>query len=256
MFILRDLLLPLQTHFSDTKLGKERASLFVYTLLAIIVPFTSSMSSNLWRGLGVLFGIDIKKKRFYTFMASSTLPWKKLWRSTWGLIDSPETEGRLLLALDDSINTKVGKKIFGCEQIFDHAAKANQSDYPWAQNIVSVGLLKRVHARWACLFLDFRFYLPKKTIEAKSDRVKMKGKILPFKTKLSQAAEMIVDIGEHFSEPPLLAVTDSWFGNAGLLKPVRQVIGERFDMLSRLRCNNAISCFNSLKPDSIFQRAP
>jgi hypothetical protein len=33
----------------------------------------------------------------------------------------------------------------------DHAAKANQSDYPWAQNIVSVGLLKRVHARWACL---------------------------------------------------------------------------------------------------------
>jgi hypothetical protein len=27
----------------------------------------------------------------------------------------------------------------------------------------------------------------------------MKGKILPFKTKLSQAAEMIVDIGEHFS---------------------------------------------------------
>jgi hypothetical protein len=64
------------------------------------------------------------------------------------------------------------------------------------------------------LFLDFRFYLPKKTIEAKYDRVKMKGKILPFKTKLSQAAEMIVDIGEHFSEPPLLAVTDSWFGNA------------------------------------------
>jgi len=66
MFILRDLLLPLQTHFSDTKLGKERASLFVYTLLAIIVPFTSSISSNLWRGLGVLFGVDIKKKRFYT----------------------------------------------------------------------------------------------------------------------------------------------------------------------------------------------
>jgi len=243
MFILRDLLLPLQTHFSDTKLGKERASLFVYTLLAIIVPFTSSMSSNLWRGLGVLFGIDIKKKRFYTFMASSTLPWKKLWHSTWGLIDSPETEGRLLLALDDSINTKVGKKVFGCEQIFDHASKANQSDYPWAQNIVSVGLLKCVHARWACLFLDFRFYLPKKTIEAKSDRAKMKGKVLPFQTKLSQAAEMIVDIGEHFSVFPLLAVTDSWFGNAGLLKPVRQVLGERFDMLSRLRCNNVLYDF-------------
>jgi RNA polymerase nonessential primary-like sigma factor len=32
MFILRDLLLPLQTHFSDTKLGKERASFQKETL--------------------------------------------------------------------------------------------------------------------------------------------------------------------------------------------------------------------------------
>ncbi len=78
--------------------------------LAIIVPFTSSMNSNLWRGLGVLFGIDIKKKRFYTFMASSTLPWKSLWRSTWGLIHSPETDGRLLIALDDVIIPKLGRK--------------------------------------------------------------------------------------------------------------------------------------------------
>jgi hypothetical protein len=52
------------------------------------------------------------------------------------------------LELMDDVNGTI-MKIFGCEQIFDHAAKANQSDYPWAQNIVSVGLLKRVHARWA-----------------------------------------------------------------------------------------------------------
>jgi hypothetical protein len=63
------------------------------------------------------------------------------------------------------------------------------------------------------------------------------------KAKLVLPFTMIVDIGEHFSEPPLLAVTDSWFGNAGLLKPVRQVIGERFDMLSRLRCNNVLYDF-------------
>jgi hypothetical protein len=41
------------------------------------------------------------------------------------------------------------------------------------------------------LFLDFRFYLPKKTIEAKSDRAKMNGKILPFQTKLSQAGSIL-----------------------------------------------------------------
>ncbi len=37
MFILRDLLRPLQAHFSDTDLGRERSLLFAYTLLAVIV---------------------------------------------------------------------------------------------------------------------------------------------------------------------------------------------------------------------------
>ncbi|MCK5355336.1 MAG: transposase [Methyloprofundus sp.] len=240
MFILRDILFPLQAHFSETDLGRERASLFVYTLLSIIVPFTSSMTSNLWRCLETLFGIEIKTKRFYTFMASSTLPWAGLWKTVWGLIPSPETDGRIVVALDDFINPKVGKSIFGCESIFDHAAKANQSTYPWAQNIVSVGLLKQVKGRWACLFLDFRFYLPKKTIEAKKETAKMRGTVVPFQTKLTQAGNMLIEIAEHFSTVPVLAVMDSWFGNDSLWKPVRKIIGKRFHILSRLRCNNVL----------------
>jgi len=240
MFILRDILLPLQSHFSKTDLGQERASLFVYTLLAIIVPFTSSMTSNCWRGLEVLFGISIKKKRFYTFMASSALPWAGLWETVWGLIPSPQTEERILVALDDFINPKVGKAIFGCETIFDHAAKSNQSPYPWAQNIVSVGLLKQIKGRWACLFLDFRFYLPKKTIEAKKETAKIRGQVVPFQTKLAQAGDMLIGICKHFSGVPVLAVMDSWFGNNSLWKPVRQAIGKEFNILSRLRCNNIL----------------
>ena len=225
MFILRDLLRPLQAHFSDTDLGRERSALFAYTLLAVIVPFTSSITSNLLRSLVTFFGIEIKKKRFYTFMASSTLPWQKLWQTVWGLIPSPETEGRLLLALDDCINPKIGKNIFGCETIFDHAAKANQSQYPWAQNFVAVGLLKQVKGRWACLFLDFRFYFAKKTIDAGKATAKIKGVVVPFQTKLELAGQMLIGIGHYFPTSPLLAVTDSWFGNQGLWRPVRDVLG-------------------------------
>ncbi|BCG62928.1 MAG: transposase, IS4 family [Methyloprofundus sp.] len=240
MFILRDLLSPLQSHFSETTLGKERASLFAYTLLAIIVPFTSSISSNLWRSLETLFGINIKRKRFYTFMASTKLPWQGLWKTTWNLVDNPETDDRLLIALDDFINPKVGKKIFGCETIYDHAAKANQSDYPWAQNVVAIGLLKQIKNRWACLFLDFRHYLPQKAIDAQSDRAKIKGRLQSFETKIGQAAQMIIGVANHFSGKQILAVTDSWFGNAGLLKPVRKEVGSLFDILSRLRCNSVL----------------
>jgi hypothetical protein len=78
MFILRDLLTPLQEEFSNTKQGQKRKIWFAYTLLAVVIPFTSSMgSSNLLRALQTLFGLDIQSQRFYTFM-TSTLPWKGL----------------------------------------------------------------------------------------------------------------------------------------------------------------------------------
>jgi len=56
MFILRDLLSLLQLQFSETKQGRRRSIWFSYTLLAIIVPFTSSITSNLLRSLNTLFG--------------------------------------------------------------------------------------------------------------------------------------------------------------------------------------------------------
>jgi len=166
MFILRDLLTPLQQDFSDTAQGRKRSVWFIYTLLAVVVPFTSSITSNLLRSLNTLFGFSIEMQRFYTFMGSSTLPWEQLWRSVWGMIPSPLVDGRLLVALDDTINLKTGRKIFGYGFFHDHASKGNQATYPWSQCIVSTGLLKQVKGRWTCIPLSFRFYHMKKDIEA------------------------------------------------------------------------------------------
>jgi hypothetical protein len=96
-------------------------------------------------------------------MASPKLPWENVWRIIWQTIPQPLTEGRLIAALDDSIHCKTGKKIFACQHFFDHAAKANQSHYPWSQNI-TLGLLKQIHGRWCCLPLGFAFYFMKKTL--------------------------------------------------------------------------------------------
>ena len=127
MFILRDILRPLQNDFSSTRLGRQRSRWFVYTLLAFIVPFTSSISSNILRCINTLFGIGVNHRRFYTFMGSNKLPWSRLWPRLWSMIPSPVMDGRLLVVLDDFINPKTGRKIFGCAHIFDHAAKVNQS---------------------------------------------------------------------------------------------------------------------------------
>jgi hypothetical protein len=222
MFILRNILTPLQNEFSSTPLGRQRSRWFVYALLAFIVPFTSSISSNILRSLNTLFGLSVNRRRFYTFMASNKLPWIKLWQGLWSTIPNPLTDGRLLIALDDFINPKTGRKIFGCAHIFDHIAKANQSKYPWAQNVVLVGLLKRIKGRWACLPLAHRFYLPKKAIASKSDNMNIPGEATLFQTKLEQATEMLVQLADHFVGVPITVVCDSWFGNNGLFKPVRE----------------------------------
>ena len=236
MFILRDLLANLQTPFSDSTLGRERAHWFVFTLLAVIVPFTSSMTSNLLRSLQTLFGLDLNRRRFYTFMASNKLPWERLWAVLWKQIPDPAVEGRLLVALDDSINNKTGRKIFGCGFFHDHTAKRNQPNYPWSQNIVTIGLLKVIKKRWCCLPLAFRFYFMKKDIEKPSLTAKKSGQTVAFQSKMAQAVEMLCAVAAHFATLPVLVVADSWFGNDGLLRPLK-ASGFPFDLLSRLRAN-------------------
>ena len=236
MFILRDLLTPLQQQFSSTKQGRKRKIWFAYTLLAVVIPFTSSMTSNLLRALQTLFGLDIESQRFYTFMGSTTLPWKALWYTMWGMIPEPATEERIIVALDDSINPKSGRKIFGCGHFHDHAAKGNQSSYPWSQCILAIGLLKKVKSRWACLPLDFRFYMMQKDIEAGSATARRRDKLLPFESKMVQAATMLKDVYKYFQQP-VLVVTDSWFGNNGLWSRLDRGGDGCFHLLSRMRTN-------------------
>ena len=246
MFILSDLLKPLQEEFSETRQGQKREVWFVYTLLAVVIPFTSSITSNLLRALQTLFGLDIQSQRFYTFMASPTLPWKKLWQVMWGMIPKPATIGRIIVALDDSINTKTGKNIFGCGHFHDHAAKGNQTLYPWSQCILAIGLLKKVKNRWACLPLDFRFYMMEKDIKAESATAKRQGKVMPFESKMEQAAAMIQEI-HNFYQQRVLIVADSWFGNDGLWSRLDRGQDGCFDLLTRMRKNNTLYDF-PLKP--------
>ena len=236
MFILRELLTPLQDQFSTTQQGQQRKVWFVYTLLAIITPFTSSMTSNLLRTLNTLFGMKIKSQRYYTFMATSTLPWKALWKTLWGLILSPATCGRIMVAVDDSINTKTGRRIFACDHFHDHASKGNQTSYPWSQCILAVGLLKKVKSRWVCIPLDFKFYIMQKLIDANLINCQIKGQTVPFETKMAQAAKMLQSI-YHFFQQPVLIVCDSWFGNDGLWSLLERGQGGNFQLLSRLRSN-------------------
>jgi hypothetical protein len=99
-------------------------------------------------------------------------------------------------------------------------------------------LLKIVKGRWACMPLNWRFYHMKKSIE-RINRIGVAAKIR-FETKLDQAVAMICEIAAAFTQTRIIAVTDSWFGNNGLWKPLNDKLGRCFDMISRLRSNSNI----------------
>ena len=182
--------------------------------------------------------MSIEEWRYSTFMASVKLAWGWVWDLLWRRIPSPLSDGRLLVALDDSLNPTTGKQVFACQRRFDPAAKTNQTRYPWAQTIVTVGLLKGVPGRGSCLPLAFAFSLRKKTLETRGIRVR--GKALVFHSKFEQAVALIGRLGAVFTSVPVLAVTDSGFGNNGVFKPLRARWGERAQLLSRLRVNSAL----------------
>jgi hypothetical protein len=139
MTILQRLGTQIQHLFPANEHGQERAQWFLLALQSILIPITASRTSNLLRTLATVFGWHLKQSRFYTFMASPKLPWDRIWALLWRSIPQPLTDGRLLLALDDSLNPKTGKKVFACERTFDPAAKTNQNRYLWAQTLVTVG---------------------------------------------------------------------------------------------------------------------
>ena len=218
--------------------GQERAQWFLLTLQSILMPLTASRTSNLLRTLATVFGRVLPQSRFYTFMASPKLPWDRLWTLLWRSIPEPLTEGRLLIALDDSINPKTGQKIFGCERVFDHAAKTNQASHVWGQVLVTLGLLRQIHGRWACLPLAFAFYLRRVTVRQETRT--LQGQAVPFATKFAQAVARLRSIGAAFPQALILVVADSWFGNQGLWRPLSLALGRRAHLLSRLRVNHVL----------------
>ncbi len=75
-----------------------------------------------------------------------------------------------------------------------------------------------------------------KDIEAKSATAKRQGKVLPFESKMEQAALMVKEVQNYFQQSVLI-VTDSWFGNNGLWSKFDRGSGGCFHMLSHMRTN-------------------
>jgi len=88
IFILCDLLTTLQEEFSNTQQGLKSKIRLAYTLLAVVVPFTLSITSNLLHDLQTLSGLEIQSQRFHAFMGSQLFH-GEYYRGLYGETDYP-----------------------------------------------------------------------------------------------------------------------------------------------------------------------
>lgn len=228
MDTLTPLLTSLQAFYSR---GQKKGRLFTCIILAFILPVLNGKGSNVYRKLLHLLHVVVSETRFYRFMAGRCFRWQQLHKAIYNQIPEPLEDGRILAVIDDTINPKSGRKIFGCEHRFDHAAKKNQCRYPWGQNYVQLALLKRVHGRWAALPLFAKFYHSLKVATEKH-----------FKNKIVLTQDMIKELASYHSHN-ILAIVDTWFGNFSLYEPMKKELGNRFHMLSMLRKNSMLYDF-------------
>ena len=214
-----------------------RQPIFQIIIIGLVAGVQPGRISSIFRCFSNFIPSHFTLKRFYNFINSGKIPWRKLWDALLLELGDPSVDGRILLALDDELSPKTGTKIQDCATHFDHAAKMNSAKYIWGNCRVVVGLLRFIHHRWAFLPLAQGLYKPL------AKKVKSSAK-LPYaewlKTKSGIAAQRIIGIAGKFTQNSILIVSDSWFCSAPLIKEVRAHISGSVHILSRLRVSAAI----------------
>jgi SRSO17 transposase len=135
---------------------------------------------------------------------------------------------KLILALDDTLIPKYGKKIFGRGIHFDHAAKENLAQYIKGHNWVIIGFLQHMTmlSKWVCFPFAARLFIPEKNV-AKGEK---------FLTKIDIAIEMLREIKQNIILPIVL-VADALYAKEKLIK---ECIVQKITLISRLRSDAAL----------------
>ena len=137
---------------------------------------------------------------------------------------------QLVLALDDTLIPKYGKKIWGRAVHFDHAAKVNLAQYIKGHNWVTLGVLQHVAAlkKWICFPFSSELFIPPKQRSGT-------GKDLP--SKIDIAISMLESVKTHLSLSSITLVADALYAKKKLL---RWCIDAKVTMITRLRSDAAL----------------
>lgn len=88
-----------------------RQPIFQIIIIGLVAGVQPGRISSIFRCFSNFIPSHFTLKRFYNFINSGKIPWHKLWDALLLELGDPSVDGRILLALDDELSPKTGKKI-------------------------------------------------------------------------------------------------------------------------------------------------
>ena len=144
---------------------------------------------------------------------------------------SPQT---LTFAIDSTLLSKFGQKIFGCGYHFNHAKKNNFPKYVWGHEWLVMGLIyfSKLFDKWLCFPFLAQLFVPQKYLPTHRD----------YKSTIDLAVDMVTYLKDNIKQSVIL-VADGYFAKRKLLRTCFEL---KIPLISRLQSNAAL--FEPLVP--------
>lgn len=134
----------------------------------------------------------------------------------------------LTFAIDSTLLSKFGQKIFGCGYHFNYAKKNNFPKYVWGHEWLVMGLIyfSKLFDKWLCFPFLAQLFVPKNYLP--KDR--------EYKSTIDLAVDMVKYLKENVKQTVIL-VADGYFAKRKLLKTCYEL---KITLISRLQSNAAL----------------
>jgi hypothetical protein len=142
----------------------------------------------------------------------------------------------LTIAIDSTLLSKFGTKIFGCAYHYNSAQKNNLSKYVWGHEWFVMGLVhfSKLFNKWLCFPFLAQLFVPQKYLP--EDR--------EYKSTIELAVDMVRYVKDNIKQK-LILVADGYFAKTRLLKTCCEL---KIPVISRLQSNAALYQSSIPKP--------
>lgn len=196
-------------------------------LMATAIPWLVLTGQRSIRRLGERASLRRHESSYYRFFSRFKFKPEPFFKVLLMLIVETFALKHLLIATDDTLCPKWGKKIFGAASFFDHVRRPRPG-YIWGHNWVVLAVVVQLFGVPVALPFWVALYRPKKHCSAEE-----------FRTRLQMVVEVLALVRRWLPSMGIDLVADGAYNNSSMLKPI---LALKIHLVSRLRLDAVLKC--------------